>query len=138
MRALLAAEIALARGDPAEARERLAAITTPLAGAAATDARRARLEILQSAVDLELGDLPAAGEAAAKAVEIASHEPGREYRRLVEAAAWRAVARVAPRLGRLEEARTAAASALALYRAALLPGTPRLRELEAELDRAGK
>ena len=133
---LLAAEIALARGDLGEAGERLAAIATQLTGGAATDARRARLEIVRSAVGLELGNLAAAGEAAAKAVEVAARKPGREYRRLSEAAAWRAVALVARRSGRDGEARTAAASSLALYRAALLPGSLRLRELERELDRS--
>ncbi len=131
---LLAAEIALARGDPDEASERLVAITTKLTGAAATDARRARLEILRSAVGLELGNLPVAGEAAAKAVEIAARDPGRQYRRLAEAAAWQAVAAVAGRSGRDTEARTAAVSALALYRATLLPGSSRLRDLERELE----
>ena len=133
---LLAAEIALAGGDLGEAGERLAAIPTQLTGAVATDARRARLEILRSAVGLELGDLSVAGEAAAKAVAIAARDPGRQYRRLAEAAAWRAVAAVAGRSGRETEARTAAASSLALYRAALLPGSSRLRELERELDRS--
>ena len=69
-------------------------------------------------------------------MEVAARKPGREYRRLSEAAAWRAVAVVARRSGRDGEARTAAASALALYRAALLPGSLRLRELERELDRS--
>ncbi len=133
---LLGVEIAVARGDLGEAGERLAAIPTPWTGAAATAGRRTRLEILRSALGLELGRLPAAGEAAAKAVEIATREPGREYRKLAEAAAWRAVAAVAERSGRGAEARTAAAAALSLYRAALLPGSPRLRDLERELDRS--
>ena len=68
-------------------------------------------------------------------MEIASREPGREHRRLTEAAAWRAVARIAARLGRAEEARTAAGNALDLFRAALLPSSPELRDRERELDR---
>ena len=78
----------------------------------------------------------AAAAAAAMAVEFAVREPGREYRRLGEAAARRAVAVVAGRSGWGAEAQAAAASALALYRAALLPGSPRLLELERELDRS--
>ena len=133
---LLECEIALARGAAAQARDRLAEVTGRVAGATATQARRARLALLQSAVDLALGDLAAAAASAAKAVELAAHEPGREYRRLGEAAARRAVALVAGRSGRGGEARAAADSALALYRAALLPGSPRLLELERELVRS--
>ncbi len=133
---LLESEIALARGAPREAQEIVAAVATSLVGSAATDARRARLETLRSAIELASGDLPAAGEAAAKAVEIATREPGRAHRRLSEAAAWRAAAAVAQRGGRGAEERTAAASALALYRAALLPRSPRLLALERELERS--
>ena len=132
----LAAEVALARRSPRDAQESLAAVAAGLAGPAATAARRARLEVTRSALALAEGDRRAAGEAAAKAMAIAAHEPGRAYRRLSEAAAWRALAVSAERGGQDAEARAAAASALALYRAALLPDSPRLRELERELGRA--
>ncbi|MEO8197304.1 MAG: protein kinase [Thermoanaerobaculia bacterium] len=133
---LLGSEIALVRRTPDEVRARLAAVVARTGGTAATDSSRARLELLRSAADLELGNLPAAGESAAKAVAIAAAEPGRSYRRLTEAAAWRAVARVAAREERRDEARAAAASALGLFRATLLPGSSRLLELERELDPA--
>ena len=133
---LLASEVALARRSPREAQESLAAVATGLAGPAVTDARRARLEVLRSAYGLAMGDPVAAGEAAAKAVAIAAREPGRAYRRLSEAAAWRAAAAAGERSGHDAEARAAAASALALYRAALLPGSSRLRELVRELGRS--
>jgi serine/threonine-protein kinase len=135
---LLEAEIALARRAPGEARAHLTAVAPRMTGAVATDLRRAKLETLRSAVDLALGDLPAANAAAAKALEIASSQPGREHRRLAEAAAWRAVAAVAGGQERRADSRTAAASALELYRAALLPASPGLRALERELDLARK
>ncbi len=130
---LLECEIALARGAPAAARDRLAEVALQVVGSVATEARRARLELLRSAVDLELGNLGAAGEAAARGLTLATSEPGRTYRRLSEAAAWRAVARSRARAGRPEEARPAAAKALALYRAALLPSSQGLRDREREL-----
>jgi len=130
---LLESEIALARGSAAAARDRLAAVGERISGAAATEARRARLELLRSAIDLELGNPTAAAESAAKALALATSEPGRASRRLTEAAAWRAAARSAARSGRLEEARSSAGRALALYRSALLPGSSGLREREQEL-----
>jgi tRNA A-37 threonylcarbamoyl transferase component Bud32 len=133
---LLECEIALARRDPAAARARLATIAERAGATTATESSRVRLEILRSAIDLESGDLAAATESAAKALAIATAEPGRSYRRLKEAAAWRAVMAVAARDGRREEAQ-AAASALGLYRAALLPGSPRLLELERSQLSAG-
>jgi tetratricopeptide (TPR) repeat protein/tRNA A-37 threonylcarbamoyl transferase component Bud32 len=130
---LLEVELALARRAPGDAERLLAAIPAPLAGAAATDARRGRLELLRSAAQRELGHLPAAEEAAARALELAVREPGRKFRRLAEAEAWRSKAVLERRRGQLAEARAAAASALALYRAALLPASPLLGDLEREL-----